>query len=181
MIPDRHRCAGLYLICAYTFCSCYTPYFAFQDELTAIKVEQKTDKITIERLERDLIGLRGCDANHIKVATEVESLRQSLDEAQIENKSLQDEISVLKEDATKMHLAHEAATENVLPPVIRERASEILGEPLVELSSAGQVQVLCLIKKYDEVSEGLSRIQEATMAKKADPSHHGTASSEHKT
>ena len=171
MPEDRHGCAGWYLIFAHTLCSCYTLYIAFfQDELTALKAEQKTDKITIERLERDLIGLRGCDANHIKVATEVESLRQSLDKAQIENKSLQHEISVLKEDA---------AIEDVLPPVIRERASEILGEPLAELSSAGQVQVLCLIQKYDEVSEGLSRIQEATMVTKADPSHHGTAS-EHK-
>lgn len=83
---------------------------------------------------------------------------------------------MLKEDAAKIRLAQEAATEDVLPPVIRERANEILGEPLVELPSAGQVQVLCLIKKYDEVSEGLSRIQEATMGTKADPSHHATAS-----
>ena len=67
-----------------------------QNELTAFKAEQKTDKVTIERLERDLIGLRGCDANHIKVATEVESLRQSLDKAQNENKSLQQEISALR-------------------------------------------------------------------------------------
>ena len=122
----------------------------------AVKVEQKTDKVTIERLERDLIGLRGCDANHVKATAEIESLKQSLEQAQIQNKSLQDEISSTKEDAAKFRLAHEATAEDVLPPVIRERAKEILGEPLTYMSNAAQVQVLCLVNKCDEVSVAAS-------------------------
>ena len=127
-----------------------------QDELVAVKAEQKTDKVTIERLERDLIGLRGCDANHVKATAEIEALKQSLDQAQLQNKGLQGEISSTKEEAAKIRLAHESPAQDVLPPAIRERAKEILGEPLANMSNAAQVQVLCLVNKCDEVSAASS-------------------------
>jgi len=138
----------------------------------AVKAEQKTDKVTIERLERDLIGLRGCDANHVKATAEIESLKQSLDQAKIQNKALQDEISSTKEEAAKIRLAHESPAEDVLPLAIRERAKEILGEPLTEMSNAAQVQVLCLVNKYDEVSEAASSTSSSDSDGKDKPSAH---------
>ena len=102
-----------------------------QNQLSSIKAERDVDKVTIARLERELFALSGernCDG-------ETKILINALNE-------LKTEMIGIKGDITF-----------AVSPTMRSRVKEILGEDLVLMPPAAEVQFMCLLKEYDKISE----------------------------
>jgi len=106
-------------------------------QLSSIKAEREVDKVTIERLERELFALSETRRDHIEDG-EKKILLHALDAMKVEMKALQGDGS------------------SAMSPMIKKRAKEIIGEDLVLMPAAAEVQFVCLMKEYDSVLEKLA-------------------------
>uniref|UniRef100_A0A7S2VHY6 Uncharacterized protein n=1 Tax=Skeletonema marinoi TaxID=267567 RepID=A0A7S2VHY6_9STRA len=99
-------------------------------QLSSIKAEREVDKIKIETLERELFALSETRKDPIDDG-EKKVLMHSLEALKVEMKALKGDGS------------------SALSPMMRSRAKEIIGEDLVLMPAAAEVQFMCLMKEYE--------------------------------
>ena len=109
-------------------------------QLSSIKAERAVDKLTIERLERELFGLSGTRKDTIDDG-EKKIMTHALDALKIEMKALK------------------GGGSSALSPMMQSRAKEILGEDLVLMPAAAEVQFMRLMKEYESVLDKLANAQ----------------------
>ena len=83
-------------------------------DLATAKAEREADKLTVERLEREIIGLGGKDVDHSNNSSELAVMRQVLEDIQNQNHSLREQISSLSE--RDIRTAHPHSMDDVISP-----------------------------------------------------------------
>ncbi len=134
------------------------------NQLSSIKAEKEVDKVTIERLERELFALSETRKDPIADG-EKKILIHSLD-------ALKQEVNALQGNGS-----------TIMSPMMRERAKEIIGEELVSMPASAEVQFICLMKEYEIVfqkrtNEELNPFLNANSASLLDPSSDTTPNKE---
>lgn len=109
-----------------------------------MKSESRLDKITIERLERELYFLSQAK---IESDDEVNTVKQTLEELRVKNNNLStNKFSDL--------------SGSILTPQMREKARVVLGEELVDMPAAAQTQLMFIIQEHCKLSQELSETKE---------------------
>eukprot|EP00970_Alexandrium_tamarense_P006036 scaffold1012_cov189-Alexandrium_tamarense.AAC.21 len=112
-------------------------------QISKFKSEREIDKVTIERLEREIFSLSE-DVSSPSVREEV-VLRQALSDLSTENQRLRKEVDRF----TASSDGNDKDKESALTPLMREKAKDIIGEVLVPMPAAAEVQFLSIIKEYE--------------------------------
>jgi len=132
-------------------------------QLASINIKRTHDRVTIERLEREIQEFKEENGLHEHgVTMELNVMRRVLEGIQKQNNKLRNQVDTLtKSDKVipqydKVIPPQTAKQEDLLSPLNQKRIEEIIGERLVDIPFKGQMQVLCLTKEYDKVDQELS-------------------------
>ena len=127
-------------------------------KLAAMKVMRQSDMVTIERLEREIKSFKSShNSTDVCIDSELNILREMLEDIQNQNKTLRSKIDILNKCATT-----EQSNEGVqhdLSPLDRHRIERVLGETLDITPRKMMNQFQCFLKEYEKVESELSIVK----------------------
>lgn len=125
-------------------------------EVSHLKSEKEVQRLAITGLEREISTREPPSGGESNV------LKQVLDNITLENQKLRDEIATWKTGGSI------DPTSSVLTPSMRLRATEVLGEELVAMPAAAEVQFICVINAYDKIAQDLTLAKRQITEQSAD-------------
>ena len=117
--------------------------------MASLKSEREVDKVTIERLEREIFSLAKVEGPTTS-DDEIVLLKKTLHDVTMQNQKLRDDIKSTMESVKP--------NGSVLTPYMMERAKEVLGEELQAMPAAAEVQFMCLMKDHDRATLELTLV-----------------------
>ncbi|KAL7543911.1 hypothetical protein ACHAXR_013314 [Thalassiosira sp. AJA248-18] len=118
-------------------------------EISRLKSDREVDRVTIERLEREIFSLSETDT---EPRGEGLILQQVVNDLTNENQKLRDEIDALKMGGS--------LNGSALTPMMRDRAKEWLGEDLVQtMHPAAEMQFVLLMNHHEKATQELTMLK----------------------
>jgi len=128
-------------------------------KVNELELTVKTDKLTIERLEREISGLdSNYTTNSASLNPEILAMKELLEQLQQDNKQLRD--TILNNHSSSAFQS--VATNNnrlTMTAQIRQNIETVLQEPVAEMNPIAEAQLTRLHSAYEEMSDEVKHLK----------------------
>ena len=120
-----------------------------------MQIQRDTDKLTMERLEREIAGLDGNYSGGASAQPELFAMKEMLEQLKEDNKALRDGVT----RATDQQSFYNNKTASSMTPGVRRHVEEIIQEPIAEMPAEAQAQFAKLAEGHTNMTDEIAALK----------------------